>query len=200
MYKSIFYTVITFYAGYMKKVLLFILLTSLTQKSFASNFIEYGFTPSHVHALWVSINNSILELSKKYPLDVQNQVKGVKARQYNNKIPADVLNETNIFTRKLNNYRTYYNLPDIDLKSMEEDSSVTPSTVFINSGRLQDELARTILKSNPQQMLSPIYQSNFILGKVPSDVYSLVELSIEQLKILISSEKEKNNLPPVSIN
>lgn len=176
----------------MKKFILLITLSLFTTPAYTANFIEYGFTPSHVHALWTNIHQSIVKLSEKYPLEVQEAIKNIPPTTYRDKIPADVLNETNIFTRKLNSYREYYNLPSIDLKSMETDSNVTPSTVYVNSGRLQDALAYTISTANPSQEISSLYHGKFIEGKEPRDVFSLVELAIKKLNILIDYEKSQH--------
>ena len=177
------------YAIPMKRFLLFLFLS--TPQAYAENFAEYGFTPSHVYTIWSSIHTSILKLSEKYPSDAQNEIKNIKRKTYKNKIPAEVLNETNIFTRKLNSYRQLYNLPEIELRKMHEDALVTPSIVYINSGRLQDELANTIKTVNPAQEISTLYHSEFIPGKQPRDVYSLVELATEEIKVLIKYEKSQ---------
>lgn len=119
------------------------------------------------------------------------RLKNIKIKTYKNKIPAEVLNETNIFTGKLNSYRQLYNLPEIALNKIHKDALVTPSVVYINSGRLQDELANTIKTVNPAQEISTLYHSEFIPGKQPRDVYSLVELATEEIKVLIKYEKSQ---------
>jgi hypothetical protein len=144
-------------------------------------------TPSHVYAVWVNINSLLASIGEQ-------QDPGWRKRQSLNRsageklpeiTPRNVLGLVNEFRSILDKELTKQNKPLVSISQVSIGSSLKPHIVFMNSLQVLDSLTGWEegkfggVSSYPQYFSFEIPE-----GKIPSDVYTLVEQAIWKLEWL----------------
>ncbi len=163
-----------------------------------ANALDLGLTPNHVFNIWTNIN-ATLELYVKslprYP-EINTQFKNLKLFKFAGKKPSDVLAQLHKVRQKIHKIAGYKENLDAKLtlvrevifQSRDDISAVTPSVVYIHSAHLLVEIVTMISKRpNQGQLISPFFQDQNFTGKVPSDVFGLVELADRRLEIILKN-------------
>lgn len=148
--------------------------------------VELGLTPSNVVSLWTNINNALVTTGSALPsgVDVSGDLKAMTAKAFPGKKPGDVLNQVVQFREKLDRLRARSKLKATPVYKDPQGGTVTPSVVFINSGRMLDSVVLLLNRYNKDQLISGFYTRHDISGKKPSDAYSFVELANRRLDVI----------------
>lgn len=185
---------------YMYKMILFVLClgTTFTSSSLAGArmYVEYGFTPNHVYALWDGVDVALTELENKIAEEQSVEIPKIIAQKYSGKKPADVLVLVEAFYEKLGKLRAYYQLPykALDIKSSKSRSyEVTPSIVYTFSGEVVDNLSEVLIKAVPNETVSRYYPAEYYQEKTPSDVFGYVERANKRLMQLLAYVEVEDN-------
>lgn len=150
---------------------------------------QLGMTPNHVYSLWTNINEGLLAVAEIASGDAtwDREVSSLDRRSFTGKVPADVLREAAEFRDRLNQLRERARMPPATA-FRETGTVVTPSDVFVNSGYMLDGVVDWIIEMTPpQRLISGFYLLDTFDGKGPGDVYSLVELAVRRLDLVLAS-------------
>ena len=170
----------------LRKKLVIATLYSLFCLSGPANAADLGMTPSHVFGLWTSINDVLSRLADVSP-DQENltsRMAAIDIEGVNNKKPADVLEQVNIFREKADILLRRGGVRAIATDERVSTGKITPSDVFLNSGHVLDGMVLLLVsKTDANTLISPYYKPNVFSGKTPSDVYALVHLANQRLAL-----------------
>lgn len=150
---------------------------------------DLGMTPSHVYAMWTNINNALVAsagIVAKNPAAAV-AIQDMRARSFSGKKPADVLNRVMTVAEQLDRLRAKYKLKPVKAHLRKNGGKVTPSDVFLNSGRVQDGLLDWMARNTGrQQQISQFYTRRSFSGKSPSDAFSMVDLAARRISRIMA--------------
>ena len=150
--------------------------------------VDLGMTPSHVFGLWANINAVITGLAKSTENSAaERQLKSLTSQTFSGKTPGDVLQQVGIFRNKLDAYGNRRNVPPTKVYRNASGNKITPSVVFLNSGHVLDSMARLMIRTDPNHLISGYYRQQQLSGKTPSDVFGIVELANRRLDIIMNN-------------
>ncbi len=166
-------------------VILISLLFTVSAKAEKMNFWPLSeTTPSHVYALWYNINNLLLDAA---PTDnLKKEMSSIDIPLSTVKTPRDVLKHVNELRVMLDHVRVENNLSTTSVVIDRKNQAMAPSMVFLNSLLVLDsfqEWEKETLKGNMEY--SKYSQLTIVEGKKPGDVYGLVHLATERLRVLL---------------
>lgn len=151
-----------------------------------SRAIDLGLTPNHVYSLWTNINECLIATSRGTSggAVLQATLRAMKPRIFSGKSPADVLAQLAEYRAKLDRLLLARNLSRA--KRVAPDGVVTPSDVYLNSGKILDAQMRwMILLTGKEYTVSQFYKRHGFSGKTPSDVFALVDLANRRMDRLL---------------
>jgi hypothetical protein len=150
--------------------------------------LELGLTPSQVFSLWTNINDCLLASTGVVSGDREwrESLEATSPRRFEGKAPADVLERLTVFRAKLDELRRTAGLAPV--AAVEHGySAVTPSDVFLNSGQVLDGLVEwLIVNTGREQLVSRFYTRHGFTGKVPNDVFGLVDLADRRIDSILA--------------
>lgn len=167
----------------------FVVFLSLMAYPSGSRALDLGLTPSHVFSLWTNINKSLIASSRLVSngIELSVMLKAMKPKVFNNKKPADVLDQLAAYRTKLDRLLRAQNLPETK-QTTPSDGAITPSDVYVNSGHvLNAQVTWLIVGTGPEQTVSQFYTRHGFSGKSPSDVYALVEMANRRMDQLLQA-------------
>lgn len=151
-----------------------------------------GLTPSHVYALWVNINDSLLVIARVVSDDVswRDTLSSMSPMKYEGKRPSDVLDRVgrlHVTIERLGPSAHLAGHPlEVDFRDVENDLA-TPADVFVSSGHVLDRLVSWLIRNTgPEQRVSGSYTRRTFRGKTPSDIFGLVGLADRRLEMILS--------------
>ena len=164
--------------------------------------VDLGLTPAPVYSLWQNINRAVIVYASVRSTDKDwiKELGDMRPSKFYDKAPADVLKLVDRFSAKLSELDDGASddasdtllegkLPNLLLS---EDSSVTPSLVYLHSGQVLVNIAKDILQTS----VAPIEISNFFheysfigVAKTPSDVFGIVDLGVRRLEEIAIKKK-----------
>jgi hypothetical protein len=155
--------------------------------------MNLGLTPSHVFGLWENINDALPSLSGAVIKDdaFPSRIAALAPRKFANKKPADVLREVAVFRSKLDHFKIFrIRLNTAVFKPSDPErhkkDEVTPREVFMNSGYILDSITSHIIAlTSPDVLISPFYRHRNYKGKMPNDVFALVDLANRRIDLMI---------------
>ena len=168
---------------------LMIALMALPSTGFA---LELGLAPSHVFGLWTNINGAVLAYAGNLSDDEAGtrHFSELEARKFSGKTPKDVLEKVNRFEARLAKLasagpsaakKTTF-AKEITFLLRDDSSIVTPSLVFLESGRVLSKVVHAVIDgADDGQPISPFFAEHGFADKIPSDVYGLVDLALRRL-------------------
>lgn len=166
--------------------------------------IELGLSPNEVFGLWTNINKALISYARNISSDNTwlGHVVRLKAQKYTGKIPEDVLKSANIYNTELSELkfaappRKKFQLLEKELAFQSDDkkNQITPSLVYLHSGHLLVETVTAATKvSRGNEIIGPFFDIKEFSGKVPSDVFGMVQLARHRLKKILAYEKSQDN-------
>jgi len=151
-----------------------------------------GLTPSHVYALWVNINDSLIEVARVVSDDISRRetILSTPPKSFEGKMPSDVFDSVMRRRRMLERLGSSFpiagHLAEIGSNNVEHEL-VTPSDVFVNSGQILDGLVVWLIQNtDTKQRISGSYTCRKIHDKTPNDVFGLVDPANRRLEIILS--------------
>lgn len=149
--------------------------------------VEFGITPRHVFGIWLNINTSLdywVSIAD-LPDETKKKYSAIAQKEFTGKKPKDVLGLVTKYRETLNTIRNEIDLSHIKVyNSVREDT--TPSDVFLNSGHVIDGQMEALVKLTKGGVLvSKFYKQHALKDKIPSQVFSKVDLAIRRLHFLL---------------
>ncbi len=169
-----------------------------------SSAIELGLTPKNVYGLWININKALLARAER---DLRNpetlrQLSTLPPRQFNGMRPGDVFNKASAFWVDLSAAIDLVALPPtpswIDAYAQlietgtETTSGTTPSQVFLLSSKILNAMVKDYVTATGGRLpISGFYVDHALSGKVPSDVFGMVDLAQRRLDLIKTGLRAK---------
>ena len=162
--------------------------------------LELGLTPSQVFGLWTNINSAVLTHARNLSDDEAwlRQLAELEARKFSGKTPKDVLGQVKLFEARFSKLvvgirrhmeKTNF-AKEVTFLLRDDSSVVTPSLVFLNSGRVLVQIVHAVvITSDGKQPISPFFAEHDFKGKVPIDVYGLVDLALRRLDEILMKQR-----------
>ncbi len=150
--------------------------------------LELGLTPSQVFSLWTNINQCLLATAKVVSADGawRESLAAMTPRRFEGKTPEHVLERLAAFRAKLDEMRRTAGLARVEAVD-DGDDTVTPSVVFLNSGRVLNGLVEwLIVNTGPEQLVSRFYTRHPFTGKAPSNVFAQVDLAERRIDAILA--------------
>jgi hypothetical protein len=161
-------------------------------------------TPSQPYAIWININQALIDLStlKVSDVEVYKQIEEVGLESFSGKKPDDVY----ILVGEFRQGFSVYSGRDLtthgdNISELEEtiiytlrtaNNEIIPAMVFSRSVLVLDLIMQSYIElDSSARLLSPYYKLGQYDDKNPSDVYALVDLASKRLQILINAEGGK---------
>lgn len=162
--------------------------------------LELGLTPSQVFGLWTNINSGVLSCARGLSDDEAwlRHLSELEPRKFSGKTPKDVLEKVKLFEAKFSKLTTGIPLhvektnfaKEVTFLLRDDSSVVTPSLVFLNSGRVLVQIAHAVvITSDGKQPISQFFAEHGFQGKVPSDVYGLSDLALRRLDEILMKQQ-----------
>ncbi|MDP6342944.1 MAG: hypothetical protein QF578_19340 [Alphaproteobacteria bacterium] len=148
---------------------------------------ELGLTPNQVVSLWTNINAALLDSAAAIAKDpgLQGQMKALTPGQFKGKKPSDVLGRVAEFRDRLDKLRARGGLPATS-RYGEGDGKITPSVVFLNSGRVLNATVDWLIRNTERdQLVSQYYRRHAFSGKTPSHAFAMVDLAVRRLDLIL---------------
>lgn len=145
-----------------------------------ANATDIGLTPNHVFGLWQNINQATLSLASQYSDDAGWLVKleSEQTRNFSGKSSADVLQLLGQYTERLERLKKGRQLAASKHLAPSSDDNISPSVVFLYSGKVLDSLIETLLvQQDRNALISPYFTLHKHNNKSSSEVYALVDLA-----------------------
>jgi len=162
--------------------------------------LELGLTPSHVYGLWLNINSVFYEIQRQSTPqdDLLNNINAVRPVTFKDKKPANVFVRARAIQARL--IKLYGLSPPPPPPSWIEDyqvlegktvgGEITPSQVFLLSTQILNALVEKYVDLTDGGLpVSQFYRDKQISGKVPSDVFGLVDLLGRRLELIDKYQK-----------
>lgn len=162
--------------------------------------LELGLTPSRVFGLWTNINDTLLGYARNLSDDEVwlRHLSELEPRKFSGKTPKDVLERVKLFEAKCfklaadicpHAEKTNF-AKEVTFLLRDDNSVVTPSLVFLHSGRVLSKMVHTFaVSSDGRQPISPFFTEHGFKEKVPSDVYGLVLLALRRLDEILIKQR-----------
>jgi len=164
-----------------------------------SRALELGFTPNHVFSLWLDINRSLLAYAKIISDDQekQDELEAMQPLIFKGKVPADVYGLAEKVTDRL---QGHIHIPvdapgwlieyeQISVSNKPDNQGITPSAVFLISTQLLNGIVDVVVENTGwEQSVSDLYAAEQHFDKTPSDVFSLVDLTLQRLEIILADQ------------
>lgn len=150
--------------------------------------LELGLRPSHVYSLWTNLNECIIASGKVVSSDKNwnRRLSTMKPAKFSGKNPTDVLRLAREVRTKIDRLRSRTGLHPLKW-TYEDHTVVTPTTVYLNSGKMLDGLTEWLIKrTGPDELISKFYRPLVFRGKTPSDVFSMVDLANQRLDRVVA--------------
>lgn len=148
---------------------------------------ELGLTPNHVYSLWSNINGALLVVARIQAKDAtwDRELSSMAVRAPVDNVPAEVLRRVAEFRDRLNRLRDQAGM-EATLPLEDRGAVVTPSDVFMGSGHMLDGVVEWIIEMTPpHRLVSPFYQQAKFEGMQPRDVFTLVDLAVRRLDLIL---------------
>ena len=162
--------------------------------------LDLGLTPSHVFSVWTNINNALLAYARQLPSGgaLHEKIAALEPNRFAGKTPQDVFGHMEIFRKNLKALPGVREGGDEERRVLfeavldslaEGETGITPSTVFIHSGELLNELVGLLIGISPPDLpVSPFYARHLFSEKVPSDVFGLVNLANRRAEKILARD------------
>lgn len=160
--------------------------------------LELGLTPSNVYSLWLNINKVILADASQAGVDplVVKQLEEMKPAFFDGKRPADVFalatrfHDVAVKTYELDELPPVPQWIEIYAHLIEDPSArnpeTTPSQVYLFSSRILGSLvAHYVDETSGTLPVARFFSENDIQGKVPSDVFGMVDLALRRVEAIM---------------
>lgn len=163
--------------------------------------IDLGLTPTQVFSIWTGINESLLVIARAVSDDAtwHRELSGIRPRTFQDKFPADVLEQLAAYRAKLDRLRRGAGLKPIRI-FVGDDRPVTPTVVYLNSGLvLNGQVEWLIRNSSRRQLVSQFYPNYYRADsgeRTPSQVYALVKLANRRLARILTRAGAPNSAVP----
>ncbi len=153
---------------------------------------ELGLTPSHVYALWVNINDSLIGIAGVMSGDasLRDTLSSMSPRKFDGKRPSDVLRRIGLMHSRFRSLGLSAQFSGPLTEDQQYDVELglaTPSDVFIRSGNILDGLVVWLIENTEKkQQISGSYTRRKFHDKTPSNVFGLVDLADRRLEMILS--------------
>lgn len=137
--------------------------------------------PSETYSHWLIINEALPLLTTDEA--ITGTINEFQPNEYNDKVPADVLDEAVVFNGKLDTLRKRHELDETHQGNIPDADQVTPAVVKEYSSHIFDgikQLAAQINDANKDYN----FHNETVTGKQASDVFGLVNLANRKIDLL----------------
>lgn len=157
--------------------------------------LELGLTPSHVYSLWSNINRSLLIYAKIVNIEPEKvkRIENMQPRHFEGKKPADVYAMATKVQNGLKGQihwstetpQWLIEYQKAGKTAVPENDELTPSAVFLISMQLLNGIVAVVVDNTGWEVpVSDLYTSDVPSGKVPSDVFGLVDLALRRIELI----------------
>ena len=162
--------------------------------------LELGLAPSQVFGLWTNINSAVITSARSLSDDEAwlRRLSEMEPRKFSGKTPKDVLEKVKLFEARFSKLPVDIPLhadktnftKEITFLLRDDSSVVTPSLVFLNSGRVLVQMVRAVvITSDGRQPISPFFTEHGFADKTPNDVFGLVDLALRRLDEILIKQR-----------